>query len=656
MADIDGLIAQGVKPPVVEDPMTVYGRLQAIRAQRQQMQMNAQQMQGNALTLQKNQREIDDEKKYRDILIANSVAQNSPAAEAQAQAPQGGAAQLASVASGSGDAEPPAPDDNTPQLPRGVPASPPPGVPVQTAPGTNQPLHTFNVDKTVKDLRAIGLHNQADGIMTNYLKQQLDAASYNKDQAQAAEANQNAESKKQERINQAHMAAAKYLIDLPDEAAREKAFPYAMQNLVAAGAAHPENANITYQQYGGMDALKRDYATSTTAQQRIEDDNAKRAQGLYPSQLAEATTKAAEAALSLKIQVTQNDARMLAAAAESGNPKAVEQLKAGLPADRLIPFVNATTAAQFRAIGSTPAEAATQAQTAAHNKVEEGQGAQRIAIEQQNSQTQRVAADPYGMLGLNKNPAVAPDPNAHGDEFLKTLPPLVGNQVRAIAEGRQTQIQRSQVGQLMPLVEQYDPTYTADRAKVRAEFTGGSGPGKNIMSMNTAVVHLGQLKDVGDAMGNKSFTPANQLYNSTIAMFGGATPTNFEGLKAAVAGEMATALKGSATDQEINHINDAIKSKNSPQQLAGYISEQMRVLGAKLNTADETYHAKLPSDPWSPIGQAAGEVFRRNGINPINRTTPASTAPIPLKDGTVLTPHDAAAAAKFRADHADLIK
>jgi hypothetical protein len=260
------------------------------------------------------------------------------------------------------------------------------------------------------------------------------------------------------------------------------------------------------------------------------------------------------------------------------------------------------------------------AQIAAHNKVEEGQGAQRIGLERQANSIRAAEADPYGQLGINPNPIRGT--NAHGEEFLKTLPPTLAMKVKAVTEGRQP-MPNARGGQLRgegkalsDAVYQYDPEFSTQRAQIRNAFTTGKAA-DNIGALNTATVHLDQLGEIAKALANGSFRPGNSVWNSAVTMFGGAAPTNFAGLKSAVAGEMANALKGNATDPEIANISKAIDSANSPEQLAGVITTHLHTLGAKLNTYQQRYAQQIPNDKtWSPVLPAARAVYEKHGINP----------------------------------------
>lgn len=210
-----------------------------------------------------------------------------------------------------------------------------------------------------------------------------------------------------------------------------------------------------------------------------------------------------------------------------------------------------------------------------------------------------------------------------GDPFLATLPAGRAAQVKAFAEGRLTDADLPRGKEKQPFMDsvmQYDPAYTKQSAETRKAFGPAGKIGQNNSANNTAVVHLDQLGEAAMAMHNGTFTPGNAVVNNLVTMFGGAAPTSFEGLRAAVASEMATALKGNATDPEIAAMNHTISTAGSPKALAGIITTNLHTLGAKLNTRDEEYHRAIPSDTsYTPVLPTAQAVFDKHGIQPIQR-------------------------------------
>lgn len=228
-----------------------------------------------------------------------------------------------------------------------------------------------------------------------------------------------------------------------------------------------------------------------------------------------------------------------------------------------------------------------------------------------------------------------------GQAFLDKLPPGTAAQVKAIAEGRATMPNastRSQAAlQLRDAVFKYDPSFSDQRAQIRKAFTSGAD-GRNIGALNTAAVHLDQFADAADALSNGSFRPGNQVFNALKSAFGSSAPTNFESLKSAVAGEMASALKGNATDPEIANMARNINGANSPAQLAGAVRTNLDVLRAKLNTYQERYQQQSPGDTvWSPVLPSAQRVFDKRGVAAPNvQPNAATSGTLPQGGGKVI--------------------
>lgn len=211
-----------------------------------------------------------------------------------------------------------------------------------------------------------------------------------------------------------------------------------------------------------------------------------------------------------------------------------------------------------------------------------------------------------------------------GDDYLQTVPAGMRGTVKAIAEGRQKALSgyaltKPQGMAIMAAVNQYDPSWSEQRAQLRSAFTTGP-EGRNIGNLNTATVHLDRWHEAAKAMANGSWQPGNQLWNYVKTKFGAEAPTNHAFVLNALAGEAANALKGNATDPEIAHVLSTLQPSLSPEQAQGVAEEGLRVLGDKLNTYDERYHQQSSADdPWSPVFPAARAVFQRYGQTPITR-------------------------------------
>jgi hypothetical protein len=231
----------------------------------------------------------------------------------------------------------------------------------------------------------------------------------------------------------------------------------------------------------------------------------------------------------------------------------------------------------------------------------------RIAIEQ-------AKQDPYAE---SVHPAL--ESGATGEAFLAKLPPTIQKTVKAIADGREDPITgfaltRGGGMTIMNAVNTYDPTWSVQRAQVRKAFTTGTD-GRNIGNLNTAVVHLDQLGEIAKAMDNGTFKPGNEVWNRAVTMFGGTPPTNYEGLRQALAGEMDQGLHGTSTIPGREAILETMPKSASPGQMGGIVDTNAKTLATKLGTYDQRYHQQAPDDKtWSPVLPQAQAVLQKYGV------------------------------------------
>ena len=238
---------------------------------------------------------------------------------------------------------------------------------------------------------------------------------------------------------------------------------------------------------------------------------------------------------------------------------------------------------------------------------------------------ERKTLGPRTTFNLQASGVGTPPPAANPDGTAKTPEQLYqsfgakGGVVQGIVEGRQTppsgSAQRSPYWQdVQNKVYQVDPQWNEQRAQVRKAFTTGTD-GRNIGNLNTATVHLDALGEIAKALDNGTFQPGNAIWNKAKTMFGAAAPTDYEGLRQAVAGEMDAALHGTSTIPGRNEIAATMPAKNAPGQMSGIIDTNLNTIGQKLNTYKERYEQQNPGDTvWSPVLPSAQTVFQKHGI------------------------------------------
>lgn len=230
-------------------------------------------------------------------------------------------------------------------------------------------------------------------------------------------------------------------------------------------------------------------------------------------------------------------------------------------------------------LGMTPQQQAeialqqgTAAETSRHNRVEEG-----------------IAQNPFGTaLGA---PGAA---NLQGDDFLKTLPPGIASQIKAVGTYRQPAPagRTSPTGiKFMTLVNQAYPSYDATQygTKVKARNDFATTSGKTVQSLNVGIQHLNLLDKLIDAQNNGDVQAVNQISNAWQQQFGSAAPTNAQAAASIVGDEITKAViggGGALSDRQKNEINVL---KASPAQAKGAIQTYKGLMAGQLSGLKQRY-------------------------------------------------------------------
>jgi hypothetical protein len=181
-------------------------------------------------------------------------------------------------------------------------------------------------------------------------------------------------------------------------------------------------------------------------------------------------------------------------------------------------------------------------------------------------QIRAAEADPFGMLGINKNPvslgnAGPGGTNAgtvSGDALLQSLPKPIADQVRALAEGRMNfpggfALKSPYWQNMISLVSQYDPSFDAvnygARSKTRNDFTAGKSA-QQANALNTVIGHLGQLSDAADSLKNTSFPYYNTAANFLAKQTGDPRINQFNITRKAVVDELTRVYRGTGGSEK----------------------------------------------------------------------------------------------------------
>lgn len=205
---------------------------------------------------------------------------------------------------------------------------------------------------------------------------------------------------------------------------------------------------------------------------------------------------------------------------------------------------------------------------------------------------ERKKADPFGILGINKNPSPAATAQAglSGEEYLKTLPPGVSSQVKALAEGKLAitprTLQSPQGAALLQMAMQYEPgtdqtTYISRAATAKDAASGKIATSNN--ALNTVAGHLAGLGDAAEKLDNTSFPWVNKLKNAVANARGQPQVNAFNLNLMGVADELERAYRGAGGSAgEIENWKKTLGDSSSPEQFKGALAKGAEMLQSKI--------------------------------------------------------------------------
>jgi hypothetical protein len=429
-------------------------------------------------------------------------------------------------------------------------APPVPGVPQ----GAGVTMNDQNVAQIVQQLRAKGLHTQADAVVDHYNKQQQTKATASMDLSHGALFDTQALEKKHAMVGQELDA-----IDgmAPDK--RPAAYTASVLKLEAAGLLKPGEEP---HEYPGDDQFHRIRDSFLAHQDKI---------------------------------------------AAAKDARDAEEAKAKLPGIQAESAQKAIVADQFQNLGMSKKDAdelarhaAANAETSRHNKKDEGIAGGRLAVEQRRfNATLGAGLDANGQplpVDAAKAAAMA-DPAAVAMAKYQLPPPPA----------------RSALGQAMlRKVLAIDPTYDGTqfqaRNKTAQDFSASGASGKAITSADTALAHLDTLSKAGAALKSSNIQVLNQMANAVGAQAGSSPQTVYDSIVSMVAPEISKAVIGAAGGEgERGGMALNFGSKLSNAQREGNIGAAAGLLGARVHKQAQAYESTMgrPLDrKLSPESQA----------------------------------------------------
>ena len=216
--------------------------------------------------------------------------------------------------------------------------------------------------------------------------------------------------------------------------------------------------------------------------------------------------------------------------------------------------------------------------------------------------------------------------NKLDEEYLKTIPPMLATQVRALAEGREKfpsgLALRSPYWQgMLAALGQYDPNFDetsyGSRSKTRNAFTAGK-EASNIRSINQAIGHLGTLDSLIPQTSGISGFPGARLVNSGLnsiaADFNRAGPVLWNQTADKLASELTSLFRGSGgaeadVKRNIEQLNGNLPTdvkRKLTRNIAELVNSRLAELAQQYNQGMGT-----TSEPYKFLNPHAQQIFNR---------------------------------------------
>ena len=239
------------------------------------------------------------------------------------------------------------------------------------------------------------------------------------------------------------------------------------------------------------------------------------------------------------------------------------------------------------------------------------------------------------------------DAQTNPDDVLAKLPPNIGNQVKALAEGRMAfpssfALKTPYWQNMLSAVSLYDPTFEAGDYNKRYQTSVAFSKGKQgdaVRAANQTLSHMGLLSDSIESLKNFNgiLTPLNSVVNPIQDYFGDPRQGVFEEKKKAVSSELRKVFSGSGGGglTELEQWEKSLPLNASHDQQREYLQTGTHLLGGALEALNNQYEAGMghianQKPLLSPTAKAVYDKLS-NGQPSATTAAPATTAPMNLQ-------------------------
>lgn len=234
------------------------------------------------------------------------------------------------------------------------------------------------------------------------------------------------------------------------------------------------------------------------------------------------------------------------------------------------------------------------------------------------------------------------DPTKTGPEYMATLPPGRADLIKQYGEYRKAPPEGNSANalQLKTDIARAYPDYDAKNwlqyKKAITDFSAGGQSGKNVVSLTTAIGHMGTMFDLYRALGSGSVPLANAVMNAAKRATGDTSITNLDAARQALADELKRVFTvvGVGTEADRKGWFDILSAAKTPEQANGVLRTMSKLLESRVGALQKEWTDQGPPGrpmPGYPTSEATA------ALEKIKASAPPTAEPLPTQSGKVDT-------------------
>lgn len=240
------------------------------------------------------------------------------------------------------------------------------------------------------------------------------------------------------------------------------------------------------------------------------------------------------------------------------------------------------------------ATAARDANTAANQKAERIQRDKEIGLKQVEVGIAQKRFDATLGQGLDANgKPLSPEDRKNAALSDPTAVAMANYQIPP-PSNRTTALGSAQYAKVLAIDPAFDGDKFADRHKINLDYGASGATGKAITSTDTALAHIGTVRDAGRALKTNDLPALNKLAQAVGVQAGSSAPVVYDAILETVSPEISKAVIGAAGGVEDRKaMKDNFSRDKNDAQREGALGGVANLLGARYHKQAQAYESDM---------------------------------------------------------------